>query len=65
MYWIDDAWILIVIFAVFWFAGLVVCIGVPIAVVKIFHIKANLWSVAFHSALFWILGTWLWFVRPM
>ena len=61
----DEGIMMVIVIAVFWLIGLALCIGVPIGIVKLFHIKVNLWTVSLISALAWIVATYIFFIRPI
>lgn len=62
---IDEIWTMMVVVGVFWLVGLALCIGVPLLVCHIFHLKVNLWLVSIISALVWIAGTYIWYNMPI
>jgi hypothetical protein len=64
MYWIDNAFTLMIVIATLWFIGLALCIGVPLLVRHIFHINVSPWVVGIVSALIWIVGTYIWYIIP-
>lgn len=61
----DDSIIMVIVIAAFWLMGLALCIGVPIGIVKLFHIKVSLWTVSLISIVAWIAATYIFFTRPI
>ena len=65
MYWIDEAFDLIIVLGIFWLVGLVACMGIPVLFCHVFRIKVNLWAISTISAVGYIVGTYIWYNAPM
>lgn len=60
-----DGMLLAIVIIAFWLTGLALCVGVPIGVIKLFHIRVSPWLVGGIAALAWIVGTYIWWNRPI
>ena len=61
----EDGMIMVIVIAFFWLIGLALCMGAPVIIVRLFHVKLNLWGVSLVGALVWAVVTYIWISRPI